>query len=164
MVPPLGRGVSDGLSSDVADAPNQAGADDLGLHGMIPQAILVPFPQPRHVLPESSSTQRKDQDHEDGSRAVVACRSRSQFADGIMARREILHLLSLVLCPTLNPRKVSSLPRLEIGFNYGDHHPRFSKSRTQFHSPMRKPSDGRAQISHCQQKWNRMIVSHSIPF
>lgn len=95
MVPLLGRGVSDGLGSDVAEPPDQAGADDLGLHGMIAQAILVPFPQPRHFSLGSKLAlpKRQDQDHGDGSRGVIAYRLGSHFADGITARKDILHLL-----------------------------------------------------------------------
>ena len=46
----FGGGVGDVLSGNVADAPKKAGADDLSLHRMIRQAILVPFPHPRHHL------------------------------------------------------------------------------------------------------------------
>lgn len=46
----FGGGVGDVLSGNVADAPKKAGADDLSLHRMIRQAVLVPFPHPCNHL------------------------------------------------------------------------------------------------------------------
>lgn len=42
--------MGDVLSRNVTKPPEKARADDLSLHGMISQAVLVPFPQPQHYL------------------------------------------------------------------------------------------------------------------
>ena len=44
-----GCGVSDGLGSYITNSPNQTRANDLCLNWVRPQAILVPFPQPKHL-------------------------------------------------------------------------------------------------------------------
>ena len=40
----LGCGMSDGLSTNITKPPNQTRADDLGLHWMYSQTILIPLP------------------------------------------------------------------------------------------------------------------------
>lgn len=43
-------GVGDELSTNIPNAPDEAGADDLGLYRVMSQAVLIPLPQPRHQI------------------------------------------------------------------------------------------------------------------
>ena len=53
-------GVSDGLSSNIANTPENSGADDLGLHRMKRHTSLVPFPRVQHYPTQRMYTMKLD--------------------------------------------------------------------------------------------------------
>lgn len=53
-------GVSDGLSSNIANTPENSGADDLGLHRMKRHTSLIPFPRVQHYPTQRMYTMKLD--------------------------------------------------------------------------------------------------------
>lgn len=47
--------MSNVLGCNVAGAPYEAGTDDLGLHRMEGETVLIPFPEPKHGGKDSQS-------------------------------------------------------------------------------------------------------------
>lgn len=57
-----GSSVGDGLSSYIADTPNESWADHLGLHRVCSQGVLVPFPQSQHVCVRIKRARERERD------------------------------------------------------------------------------------------------------
>lgn len=74
----FGGGVGDVLSRNITDAPEEAGADDLGLDWVISKAVLVPLPQPQHHKSRTVNEQDNKMGREGGRETA---REATKFRD-----------------------------------------------------------------------------------